>query len=121
MKIAPQVDSFRQERVHLFHDGFERPGTNAVLAIRYSVFEYINRFLETGEMLHRLPQAFRINFAIRYLDAGVSLGLVGRNRNLDKESLEAAGLKAYAQSTVVVDPNIVTGAFDFGQRLPDFI
>src|ERR1700757_97607 len=46
---------------------------------------------------------------------------MGRHRDLDKKSFCALGGKAYTQPAVVIDPNIVTGAFDFTQILPKLI
>ncbi len=87
MEITFQIDSLRQQRMHLLDDGFDGPGTNAVITVRHSVLQNINRLLETGEMLHRMAQALRINLAVGNFNAGVALGLMRRDRNLYEESL----------------------------------
>ena len=48
-------------------------------------------------------------------------GLCGGTEIWTEQSLQASRVKAYAQPAVIVDPNIITGTFDFRQRLAEFI
>src|SRR6267142_5171761 len=107
--------------MHLSDDGFDRPRTNAVLAVRHSVFKNVNRLLEPGKVLHGLSQALRVNFAIGHFNAGIALGLVRRNGDLYEESLGTSEFKANAQSAVIIDPYKIASVFNFGQCLAEFV
>src|ERR1700704_5444627 len=121
MKVAAQVNSFRQKRAHLADDRLNGPGTDAVLAIRYSIFQNVNRLLKAGKMLHRSLQSFGINLAVRNLNAGIALRLVRWNRDLQKQCLGTSQLKAYAQPAVIIDADKVAGVLYFRQTATKFV